>query len=101
MLPLHEYKLNRVCGYLKALHVTVRLSKKWLKVPFLAETFKTFIRSKKSFTALIWHSADNKRVFNRYVPRLKGFFKTILRHLKIVNLSLIDLLCSVCFRFGA
>ena len=45
-----------------------RLTKKWKANDFLWNVFQKYVRGKASVTALIWHSADNKRLFQKHVP---------------------------------
>ena len=51
-------------------HAAGRLTKKWKANDFLWNVFQKYVRGKASVTALIWHSADNKRLFQKHVPSL-------------------------------
>lgn len=50
-------------------HAAGRFTLKWNVSETLGKTYQKYIRGKNSITSLIWHSADNKRIFNKHVTQ--------------------------------
>lgn len=51
-------------------HAVGRLTVKWNVNETLGKTYKQYVRGNNSITSLIWHSPDNKRIFNKHVTQL-------------------------------
>ena len=83
-----------------SVHAAARFTPKWKVVPFLQDTFQKYVRSNQSVTSVIWHSKDNKRLFNFHVLRFcfngKFFSRLGLSHhqSKYILLLLFKLLFS-------
>ncbi len=52
-----------------SVHAAARFTPEWKVVPFLQGAFQKYVRSNQSVTSVIWHSKDNKRLFNFRVLR--------------------------------
>ena len=51
-------------------HAVGRFSLKWTVNEKLGKTYRQYVRGSSSITSLIWHSADNKRIFNKHVAQI-------------------------------